>query len=322
MVAVILALINPFTDCENVAVTGIVAAFVLEALVEVSTTVGPPDAADESDANPPNTAIAVMTLTAAAERNPICFDFILLIRLILISSFSEPIALVKQSDSERRVKKIFDNFILALATGFTMRIMKKSQRTVAIVIIICGVCVFALVLAQAVWGENSGIVPPTEQQEVNVASAVATTSLPARLLIPTLGINANVQYVGTNKAGDVGVPSNFVDVAWYKNGVVPGSPGSAVIDGHVDNGLSLPGVFKRLTDIRVGDSLYIETKGGSELHFVVYDIEVYTYKNVPMRKVFASGDVAHVNLITCEGVWVTSGKTYDHRIVVYTALVS
>lgn len=197
--------------------------------------------------------------------------------------------------------------------------MQNLQRAALIVVIIFAVCLFAEVLVHAVFGDESGIIPPTQS---NSSVAIATSSLPARLLIPTLGIDAKVQYVGTNGLGNMGTPNNFTDVAWYKNGVVPGQEGSAVIDGHVDNGLSLAGVFKHLSDIHVGDSVYVKTTDGSQLHFVVYDIEIYPYENVPMQTVFAQTNAAHLNLITCEGAWVPAGKTYDHRIVVYTKLVN
>ena len=37
----------------------------------------------------------------------------------------------------------------------------------------------------------------------------------------------------------MGVPTNFTDVGWYRYGPAPGTPGNAVIDGHLD-GKSVP----------------------------------------------------------------------------------
>lgn len=74
---------NPDTGSENVAVTGIDELLVVVALVDDSTTVGPPDAADESDARPPSTVSAVHTATAETERRRrplIDFDFIFLLK--------------------------------------------------------------------------------------------------------------------------------------------------------------------------------------------------------------------------------------------------
>jgi sortase A len=161
---------------------------------------------------------------------------------------------------------------------------------------------------------------PDSEVASSMPIVAATSSEPVRLIIPSLNIDANVQQVGITKAGAMGTPSNFTDVAWYKYGPAPGHLGSSVIDGHVDNGLSLAGVFKHLVDIRVGDDVYVVDKVGAKLHFVVTDIESYPYEDAPSQDIFARTDKARLNLITCEGIWVPAGKTYDHRLVVYTEL--
>ncbi|HVY72999.1 MAG TPA: class F sortase [Candidatus Paceibacterota bacterium] len=190
-------------------------------------------------------------------------------------------------------------------------------RAAAYVVVVFASLLFVFILVRALFGGGSGIVPPDD-----VVRALATTSAPVRLSIPALSIDAHVQYVGTTRAGDIGVPSNFIDVAWYKNGPLPGTRGSAIMDGHVDNGLALPGVFKHLSQIKVGDSVYVETGDAQTLHFVVYDVESYPYKEVPLEKVFAASDAAHLNLITCQGSWVPGDKTYNQRLVVYTTLAN
>ena len=132
--------------------------------------------------------------------------------------------------------------------------------------------------------------------------------------------NAHVQYVGVNVHGNMKAPSNFTDVAWYQPGTVPGLEGSAVMAGHVDNGLALDGVFKHLSDLRIGNDIYVATADGTQLHFVVSDIQTYPYQRVPLEKLFGQNDGAYLNLITCVGGWVTGRHTYDHRLVIYTRL--
>lgn len=147
-------------------------------------------------------------------------------------------------------------------------------------------------------------------------------SLSDRLIIPRLDIDAPVQEVGLTAGGNMGSPSNFTDVGWYKYGAVPGQMGSAVMAGHLDNGLALSGVFKHLEKLTIGDDVFIATKGGQRLHFVVTDIGRYDYKEVPTEKVFTRDDVPRLNLITCSGDWVRSDKTYDERLVIYTSLAA
>lgn len=155
---------------------------------------------------------------------------------------------------------------------------------------------------------------------IALARSTNEASLPARLRIPRLSIDAAVQRVGLAKSGNMAVPTNYSDVGWYRLGTVPGAQGSAVMDGHVDNGLSLPGVFKHLGDIKTGDDVYVDMGSGT-LHFVVTGVEIYPYKEVPVETVFKQNDAARLNLITCEGTWVSGDKTYDHRLVIYTTLV-
>ena len=177
----------------------------------------------------------------------------------------------------------------------------------------------ATTLVHALWyaPDDSGATPAV----VTATPAVDSTAddYPVRLVVPTLAIDAAVQRVGITKKGSMGVPSNFTDVAWYRDGVTPGQYGSAVIDGHVDNGLGLSGVFKHLPDLAVGDSVYVVTVTGKRLHFVVDAVKVYSYEDVP-ADVFAQSDVSRLNLITCEGKWVPKDRTYDHRLVVFTSL--
>ena len=197
--------------------------------------------------------------------------------------------------------------------------MKHMQRTFLVTIALVALSIFGATLVRALWyaPELEVAVPATSA----VVRSVPPEEQPARLSIPSLDIDADIQYVGVNAKGNMGVPSNFKDVAWYKYGTVPGQLGSAVIAGHVDNGLGLAGVFKHLGDIKVGDDVYIETKNGSTLHFKVVEKASYQYQSAPLERIFNRKDDAYLNLIACEGNWVKNEKTYDQRLVIYTKLV-
>ncbi|MES2214220.1 MAG: class F sortase [Patescibacteria group bacterium] len=163
---------------------------------------------------------------------------------------------------------------------------------------------------------------PVSQPKAPDPMPAAHSVLPTRLVIPTLGINANVQHVGINAKGNMATPNNFTDVSWYKPGTTPGDIGSAVMAGHVDNGLALSGVFKHLEDIQPGADVYVTRGDGKKLHFKVDRTVLYPYQDVPTAGVFTSTDgKAHLNLVTCTGDWVPGQKTYDQRLVVYTTLV-
>ena len=192
--------------------------------------------------------------------------------------------------------------------------MRISMTHIAGLALVIGGLIFAVTFARALF-----ISSPEDTAPVPV-SQVAPGDYPVRLKIPSLGIDANVQQTGLTKSGAMGVPTNFTDAAWYKNGPLPGEVGSAVMDGHVDNGLSLPGVFKHLGDLKVGDDIYVTTKSGKELHFTVEETANYPYNDVPTERIFTRADRPRLNLITCDGKWIRAEKTYDERLVVYAVL--
>lgn len=196
--------------------------------------------------------------------------------------------------------------------------MRSLKIAAGLLLVVGGLAVFSYTLV------NATIIAPQDGQGTppQTASVVAAGDVPMRLSIPALSIDAAVQETGLTKVGAMGTPSNFTDVAWYKYGPAPGQVGSAVIDGHVDNGLSLAGVFKHLGDINVGDDVYVTTQSGQQLHFRVSDIEIYPYKDAPSNLIFERNDAVRLNLITCDGTWVKGDKTYNERLVVYTTLVS
>ncbi len=195
--------------------------------------------------------------------------------------------------------------------------MRNLKLAGSILLTVGGVAIFAWTII------NSTIIAPQEAPGPAPAtqSVVVQGDVPVRLTIPTLNIDAKVQQVGLTKAGAMGTPSNFTDVAWYKYGVAPGEVGSAVIDGHVDNALSLAGVFKHLADIQKGDDVYVATKSGEKLHFKVTDIEIYPYTDAPTNLIFEQKDAVRLNLITCDGTWIQGAHSYNERLVVYTELV-
>lgn len=153
---------------------------------------------------------------------------------------------------------------------------------------------------------------PTETLQNNPAA------IPLRLTIPSLSIDARIEPIGHTTAGNMASPSNFRDVAWFREGVRPGEAGAAVIAGHLDNALGLSGVFKKLHELREGDDVYVHTASGEDLRFRVMSTEEYPFDAVPVHELFQKEGGAYLNLITCAGKWIRDRKTYDRRLIVYT----
>ncbi len=159
-----------------------------------------------------------------------------------------------------------------------------------------------------------------ESQAADSLPAVVKKSgaptLPARLLIPAIGLDSEIQYVGQNSKGEMDVPSGETNyVGWYQKGTVPGKTGSAVFAAHVF------AAFSDLDRVPVGADIYVDTNGGERLHFVVEAAKTYELGSISSQTLFNRKDDQRLNLITCAGTFVKSLDTYDHRLVVYATLV-
>jgi len=154
---------------------------------------------------------------------------------------------------------------------------------------------------------------------IPTAAKVASTTplVPVRLLIPAIGVNAAVEQVGKKDDGSMGTPVKFGDVAWYAPGSAPGQAGNAVIDGHVNNALTTAGVFQHLSQVALGDTITILNASGTQMNFTVSNIEEYPADSAPAASIFATTGPSQLVLITCDGSWVQSKKSFNGRLVVF-----
>jgi len=142
---------------------------------------------------------------------------------------------------------------------------------------------------------------------------------PLYLKIPVIGVNAQVEYVGLNSAGEMGVPKDSNNVAWFDLGPFPGEGGSAVIAGHFDDESGQEAVFFNLKNIKKDDKIFVENGKGYITTFVVRDIRVYDSEAFA-PEIFNSIDGRHLNLITCMGPWSKAQNKYMQRLVIFADL--
>lgn len=146
----------------------------------------------------------------------------------------------------------------------------------------------------------------------------ASVGLPARLKIVGIGVDSVVVPVGVTSDGAMDAPKGPAEVAWLDLGPRPGENGSAVIAGHYGWKNNIPAVFDNLHKLSKGDKISIEDEKGMIITFVVREIKIY-HKDEAVPDVFGSSDgKAHLNLITCAGVWNEAEKTRSERLVIFT----
>lgn len=154
------------------------------------------------------------------------------------------------------------------------------------------------------------------------AAKLSTTSsfgIPVRLQIPDINIDALIIPVGITASGAMDVPKNPSDVAWFALGPQPGNIGSAVFSGHYGHWKTGDSsVFDDLNKLNPGDKIYVQDEKGTVATFVVRKSKIFD-PQADASDIFVSSDgQAHLNLITCEGVWDSTQKTYSNRLVIFT----
>lgn len=164
----------------------------------------------------------------------------------------------------------------------------------------------------------------TATAPVGLGISFEAPSKPARLIIPSIGVDATIQNVGLawQGTGEMGIPTNFTDVGWYKDGPIPGEPGSAVIDGHLDGKDVKEAVFYNLGSLTQGDIVNVLDVGGKTREFKVVAVKTYDL-DAPTDDIFSKDKSAvRLNLITCAGNWLKGKGSYSKRVVVFTELVT
>jgi LPXTG-site transpeptidase (sortase) family protein len=156
------------------------------------------------------------------------------------------------------------------------------------------------------------------RSKIATSSEQTNVGLPVRLVIPKINVDAAFEYLGLTPSGAMDVPKGPDNVAWFNLGPRPGEIGSSVVAGHYGWKNNIPAVFDNLYKLGKGDKMYIVDDKGATTTFMVGEIGIYD-QNGDASNVFGSNDgKAHLNLITCEGVWNVVSKSRPSRLVIFT----
>ncbi|MGW5974054.1 class F sortase [Streptomyces sp. NPDC055186] len=147
-------------------------------------------------------------------------------------------------------------------------------------------------------------------------------SVPGRVRIPTIQVDAPVMAVGLDAEGwiDAPPPEDPNLAGWFTGGVTPGEKGTAVVVGHVDNHQG-PAVFYGLGALRKGQHVEIARKDGKTADFEIYGVEVFAKNDFPGDRVYNSKGTSELRVITCGGGF-TQQNGYDGNVVVFARLAA
>lgn len=202
--------------------------------------------------------------------------------------------------------------------------LRRVAIAIGLFVVLVGLADVVSRAARATLGEGAlfdafapaAAIKPVPVPAAGASGATTTSFVPARLKVPTLGIDAPVEEVGRKADGTMGTPKDFMNVGWWGQGSKPGAPGNAVFDGHVNNALTKAGVFEHLSQIKKGAYVTVSDTEGHTLVYEVVEIALYAPDEAPLGKIFATSGPSRLVLITCEGEWVQDERQFDKRLVV------
>lgn len=149
-----------------------------------------------------------------------------------------------------------------------------------------------------------------------------TRSLPERITIPFLDVDAPVGKVGLSADDWIDAPpladNNLA--AWYDGSVTPGESGTSVLVGHVDNKAG-PAVFYGLGALEKGRRIEIARTDGTTAVFSVYAVEVVSKAEFPADRVYANTSDPELRVLTCGGGFSPKAG-YEGNVVAYARLTS
>ncbi|MFD0269246.1 class F sortase [Streptomyces sp. NPDC127106] len=187
-----------------------------------------------------------------------------------------------------------------------------------------------LVLGLWLWGREITGVPPLPELAraggpaypvpgLPVAHAPLAASLPVRVDVPSLGIQAPVVPRGLDARGAIDPPpyDRPGAVGWWQAGVKPGEAGAALLVGHVDTA-SRPAVFYGLSSAQPGGKVRVVRADGSVAEFTIEDVQVYERTRFDPDKAYGRRipGRAELRLVTCGGTYDKAAEEYTANVVV------
>lgn len=196
----------------------------------------------------------------------------------------------------------------------------RRARELWIGVILCSLLLGICGCNQAVVEHGSEMRAESRVATPAVVPASPQQAVPIRLIIPAIKLDAAIEPVGVLANGDLETPAQhpWVDAGWYTAGPLPGTRGSAVIDGHLDRPGGLPAVFWDLNKLHAGDSVEVLLSSHKTERFHVMRLISYPPQQAPLQEIFGNGGGTYLNLITCAGYWIPAQQQTALRLVVYT----
>jgi hypothetical protein len=155
---------------------------------------------------------------------------------------------------------------------------------------------------------------PRAARKAGTAAEPPAWSVPTRVSIAALRIDAAVQAVGVGPDRALEVPGNPERLGWWIGSATPGSPrGTVLIAGHVDTAEDGPGALFRLEKLPIGAPIEVRA-GDRTVTYRAVARRSYDKQRLP-ETLFTAGAAPQLALVTCGGTFHKG--VYSHNVVVY-----
>ncbi|MCM3609984.1 class F sortase [Planococcus sp. MERTA32b] len=145
--------------------------------------------------------------------------------------------------------------------------------------------------------------------------------VPARVAIPSIGVDAAIEATGILENGEMGVPEDINQVGWFEPGFKVGAKGHSVLAGHVDS-LTGPAIFYHLKKVEAGEKVFVTDRDGREMVYEIQGKTSYPTDEAPIEEIFGPSGSRMINLITCTGTFNRDIGSHEERLVVTAKLIS
>ena len=148
----------------------------------------------------------------------------------------------------------------------------------------------------------------------------------ARVCSPSIGIDAALESMGTDAAGNMAVPTHedHAAIGWYSaSAPIGGEQGNAVLAGHVDYPYDAPALATLYT-AQPGQKLWVSDGTGGVFSYTVTTVREPTPRDAPPRDIFELTGEPGLSLVTCSGDYVlpdgAPSWSYTNNLIVDLAL--
>ncbi|MEO8829885.1 class F sortase [Lapillicoccus sp.] len=179
-------------------------------------------------------------------------------------------------------------------------------------------------VAAATPGPAAGAAAPQPAEPASVpapsstAAAVPDALRPARITIPSIGVDSALVDLAIAGDGTIQVPTEAQQAGWLGTSPAPGQRGPAVIAGHVDSKTG-PAVFYQLRTLAVGAPIIVTRRDGSQVTFTVDGSQNFAKAGFPTQATYGPVPGPALRLITCGGEYVKSAGGYQDNLVVFAS---